>query len=275
MGPMLTNQAPYQARRQSRPPGRPWLAALLVVLLAAGAAGGLVAGAWYALCRSGLFWVTDVVVEGELRRLDAPAVQELAGITPQTSLVGFSTAAVRGRLEAHPWIERAQVDRLWPDRVRITVRERRPLALVLRQGSLFYVDARGRIFAPVEPGDLLDYPVVSGIDDPAAGGRAGRSSLQRALDFLVLAGPGSHALPRQNISELRLTEEGTWIMFLANRPFPIHLGKMEGVGTLYRRVAKVLETLYKKKLFDDTAYLRLDFRPADHRPVEVLVGMRS
>ncbi len=275
MGPILTNQAPYRGRRRNGLASRPWLAVLLVLLLAAGAAGALAGAAWYALCRSGLFWVTDVVVRGELRRLDEPAVQELAGITGQTSLFAFSAAAVRARIEAHPWVERARVERLWPDRVRITVRERRPLALVVRRGTLFYVDAQGLVFAPVEPGDQLDYPVISGIDGPGAGGRTGRPPLRQALDFLVLAGNGSHALPRQNISELRLTREGTWIMFLASRPFPIHLGTMDGVARLYRRVAKVLETLYKKKMFDDTAYLRLDFRPAGRRPVEVLAGMRS
>jgi len=272
MGPMLTDQAPYRRRPARRNrlaaswPLRPLFLAAAASLFAIAAAAGL----WYVAAHSPFFRVAEVAVEGELRRLDASTVQELSGITAQTSLCAFSVRRVQQRLEAHPWIERARVERCWPDRVRLVVRERRPLALVVRQGRLFYVDRRGRIFAPVEAGDLLDYPIVSGPAGRLEERRAGLPLLQRAVEFLVLAAHGSHALPRQNISEMRLTEKGDWLLFLASRPFPIHLGRLEDRGTTYRLLAKSLETLYRKKLFDRIAYIRLDLRPA-----EVLAGLRG
>ncbi len=268
MGPMIENKTPYRQRRRTAEE-RHWLGLVVVGLGLAAVLAAAGYGLWYGLRHSALFIVNEVAVEGELRRLDEATVQELAGITPRTSLLGFTAAAMRERIEAEPWVERAWVEKLWPNRLRITVRERRPLALANRDGRLFYMDAKGVIFAPVQPGDTLDYPVIAGLGEEEIS-EVKQAALRRALTFLDLAGRGRQVLPRQNISELRVTEDGGLVLILASNPFPIHLGTTDKMDTAYYRLARVLARLYRKKEFEITAYIRMDYQPG-----RVLVGLRG
>jgi len=73
------------------------------------------------------------------------------------NLLRLPLAEVRLRLAANPWIAAAEVAKELPDRLRVTVAERRP-AVLLRSGgallqgdaeALVYADASGRPIAPV------------------------------------------------------------------------------------------------------------------------------
>jgi hypothetical protein len=81
------------------------------------------------------------VPAGWVRRELAP----LAG----RNLLRLPLAEVRQRLAANPWIAAADVAKQLPDRLRVTVLERRP-AVLLRSGeALLFADAAGRPIAPV------------------------------------------------------------------------------------------------------------------------------
>lgn len=79
-------------------------------------------------------------------------------------------------LEALPWVQHATVMRLLPDRIRLSIVERKPIAFV-RQGSrIELVDASGILLAMREEGDNAQaephysFPVVTGVSssDPAS-----------------------------------------------------------------------------------------------------------
>ena len=84
------------------------------------------------------------------------------------------------------------------------------------------------------------------------------STLHEALLFLKYASRGDALLPKQNVSEVHVTDEGNIIVFLVDRPFPIYLGK-GNIRTKYYRLAKVLHKLYKRHLFAETTYIRMDY----------------
>ncbi len=89
----------------------------------------------------------------------------------------------RAQLEAMPWIEHATVMRLLPNRIRVHVEERVPIAFARQGGSIGLVDANGVLLdvPPDAPGSYA-FPVVAGIraeDSPAA--RAERMKLYAAF----------------------------------------------------------------------------------------------
>jgi cell division protein FtsQ len=84
-------------------------------------------------------------VDGQLSRLTPLQVATAAGVTPDEHLFDADLAAVRARIEALPWVAQARVSRVWPDRIAIRVRERRPYA---RWGESALLDEQGRIFVP-------------------------------------------------------------------------------------------------------------------------------
>jgi cell division protein FtsQ len=74
----------------------------------------------------------------------------------------ISLAERRQTLEEIPWVESATVRRVFPDRLRVHIRERTPVAF-LRQGSrLWLVDRYGVLLTPPE-GASYSLPVLSGL----------------------------------------------------------------------------------------------------------------
>lgn len=70
----------------------------------------------------------------------------------------------RAMLQEISWVEAAAVARDWPDRLRVTVRERVPVAFLRTPGGLFLVDARGIIMErPARA--AFTFPVITGFSE--------------------------------------------------------------------------------------------------------------
>lgn len=67
------------------------------------------------------------------------------------------------KIEEHPWIARAEVERFFPDKVVIRVVEREARAII-DLDYLYYVDRGGEVFKMLDATDVLNYPVITGID---------------------------------------------------------------------------------------------------------------
>jgi len=82
------------------------------------------------------------------------------------SLVRFDSAEARRRIEALPWIEKAQVLSVLPNRLDVKVRERRPFAIWRREGRDVLVDRSGRVLSDVRTGAVASLPVIFGAGAP-------------------------------------------------------------------------------------------------------------
>lgn len=115
---------------------------LIIVALTAVAASTL---GW--LVRRPLFELDDIAVSGfEQQKLTRVTAEELrrAGVTRiDGNFFTVNLADVRARFEAAPWIRHAEVRRVWPNRIEVSIEEHRPLAhwadgrLVNTFGELF------------------------------------------------------------------------------------------------------------------------------------------
>ena len=141
------------ARRQR---ARRWLAwrglvALFVVL-------AVVAGSVWLVFFSSVLSVADVNVEGN-QVLDPRAVRRAAEVPTGEPLATVDLDAIAARVETLAAVRSVDVSRAWPDKVRIAIRERMPVAVVERDGVVHGLDKEGVIFTryPSAPRDL---PVV-------------------------------------------------------------------------------------------------------------------
>lgn len=113
----------------------------------------------------------------------------------------------RAQLEQMPWVEHATVMRLLPNRLRVQVTERVPVAFVRQGSTLGMVDANGVLLdiPPDAPGNpSYSFPVITGIkaQDDAAG-RAQRMKLYASfLKDLDSDGKGTSSL----LSEVDLSD---------------------------------------------------------------------
>ncbi len=68
----------------------------------------------------------------------------------------------RRRLLGIDWVEDASVSRIWPDRVEVRIRERKPVAFVFFHSGVFLIDAQGVLLDPPEQAQF-SFPVLRGV----------------------------------------------------------------------------------------------------------------
>jgi cell division protein FtsQ len=130
-------------RRRSVLPSllKPLTVALLVVALPL----GLVT--W--VLTTGRFELRDVLVDGASPRIPLMGVRRDLAPFFGDNLVLLSLPAVEETLRRDPWIDTVEVSKELPDRLRVAVTERRPVALLMRGNRLVFADSGGRAIAPV------------------------------------------------------------------------------------------------------------------------------
>jgi cell division protein FtsQ len=78
----------------------------------------------------------------------------------------------RRRLLAIDWVEDAAVSRVWPDRLIVRLRERRPVAFVFFRSGVLLIDRRGMLLDPPAQAQFA-FPVLHGVrEDETEGQRA-------------------------------------------------------------------------------------------------------
>jgi cell division protein FtsQ len=231
------------------------LAGLLAVLLTV-----IIVRGWQALERSGSLRVRQVTVQG-CRTLSERDVLALAEIWQGEPLLGIDLVKAEERVRSHPWIDTVSIRRVWPYGLHVQVQERRPLALINLEeegAGLHYMDQHGRIFAALQPGQDIDFPVLTGISLPA-GASLTEGPAAEAAQFLRLAAQGNPVLPLQAVSEVHVSRNGEIIAYLAERPFPIHLG-YGNIRTRYLHLVKLLERLHRKEKIENIREIRMDYQ---------------
>ena len=138
-------------------------AAILVMLIAAGATYGLAATSAFGFEQLDVTGVT-------LTTSDAIRVQ--VGLDPGTNLVGLATEPIAARVRELPSVRAVEVSVGLPDILRVTVTERRPILVWSVADRRFAVDDGGLLFADVttDPsGATQGTPVVIDQRTSAAG----------------------------------------------------------------------------------------------------------
>jgi cell division protein FtsQ len=139
------------------------------VVAGAAALLGVFTLAWAAQ-GSPLLDVDRVDVVGASRVAPERAVAAV-GVSPGTPLMAVDPARGAARLEALPWVRSAEVRRLFPNRIRIALEERKAAAWAARpEGGFAVLDDTGRVLAetPQRPEGL---PELTGLGVPPVPGQ--------------------------------------------------------------------------------------------------------
>jgi cell division protein FtsQ len=102
------------------------------------------AAAALAVARSPLFPLTVVELTHPLGKTTRAELERALRGRLGGNFFGAAPDEVRAALEALPWVRRASVRRVWPDRLQVTLEERTPLA---RWGEHALIDVHGERFS--------------------------------------------------------------------------------------------------------------------------------
>lgn len=220
-------------RRRPSPPRRRkrslWLALvkpLTTAIALVALPGGLVA--W--VLTSSRFCLRELVVEGT-HRVPAERLRHSLAPLRGENLVRLSLTKVEALLRSQPWLEAVEIEKILPDRVRVTVRERRPAALLAgTNGALVWADARGRSIAPVAPGeDTAGFLVIDLAGATPSVPEAMARALRAAADLRVSNPDWGGALTRVDV----LGEED-FRLHTRDLPFPLLVRQGDLVSKVHR-----------------------------------------
>lgn len=151
------------------------------------------------------FGIDQVTLKGHHFSFDRDIFDALDLANVRT-FAALDTAAVKARIERLPWVDTAELTRVYPGRLDIRVTERKPYALWTRADRHYLIDKTGRVLAAVSGAQLPDLPRVSG--EGAAADAAGlMESLARYPEIAARMGEAERVSERR--WRLKLTNATT------------------------------------------------------------------
>ena len=199
--------------------------------------------------------------------LDNRALLTLTELGESPFFFGIDEGAIAARLEEYPLIRLARVEKSFPDKLKIAVWGRTPLAIALVSGSESTIpvtfDSEGVVFQIGESVAGYDLPVVSGLTFPDVrlGQRISRTlvTFLSDLERLRTDSPVLFNL----ISELKFVTKNRSgfevVLFTKNYPVRIRIGSTID-SELMKRIVLVLDIVSQQ---DETFSGEIDFRTDD------------
>lgn len=155
--------SPRHRSREAKP-ARPSRAAVRRIILSVLALGTLAFLAWEVKTHLDQWLVIrEVTIDGNNQTSKQDLVERLS-LKPGATLLTVSPSFLASRLESHPWIKRAVVERQLPHRLAVTVTERRVAAVVRSGNKRWLVDDEGVVLSPVSEDAAPSFPVLTGLD---------------------------------------------------------------------------------------------------------------
>jgi cell division protein FtsQ len=109
------------------------------------------------------FEVREVIVTGTVQVARAEVLERL-GLTSEDTLLSVKASLLAERLESHPWIKRAEITRVFPHTLSVTITERQPAAVLRSSSLVLLLDEEGQVLSVLQPGSEPDLPLLVGMD---------------------------------------------------------------------------------------------------------------
>ena len=260
--PLESEPAP-RSRIAERFP-RFWRSAVLVVKVAVASACVVGGVAVYRLVhdyvlRAPAFAIAQLEVKG-MERVAEEELLDTADVHLGDNVFRRPVEEIRSRVQGHPWIAEATVERRLPGSVSISVEEHEPVAVLSLRG-LYLVSADGTVFKPVELGDPVDLPVVTGLDEGEfVRNRAFRTAVLLEVVALMHEYRSAGLWRREPIAEIRVEPSGGLSLRVGEDAMLVRLGR--GPHRLkLRRLRRILDRLDESESRAEYVYLDNARRP--------------
>jgi cell division septal protein FtsQ len=190
------------------------------------------------------FRVREVEVEGG-QKIPKETLRSLTVVEGMPNLFSVELKEVVRRLESHPWIERVQVKKVFPNKILVQIEEKKPMAII-QLGELYYIDTKGEIFSPVGEKDEYNYPYLTGLTrqvlekDPVEA----RRLINKALELLRIVDQDK-VPPLGEVSEIHMEKALGIHCFTKAEGVEVKLG-WEDFGEKLKRLSVIWSDLRKR-----------------------------
>ncbi|HRR41396.1 MAG TPA: FtsQ-type POTRA domain-containing protein [Syntrophales bacterium] len=174
----------------------------------------------------------------------------VSGVKPATNILALNVDGIARKIKMNPWVEEVSVVRELPNRLIIEIQERKPIALVKREDSLYFMDGQGVIFKKFE-GEEANLPVLTGCGE---GGKEDPVLIGKSIELINLLS-ASNSFPQiKNVSEIHGEEVLGFSIFL-DSGLCLRVGFGDYEGKL-KRLKSVLADLARRNV--NPGFLTID-----------------
>jgi cell division protein FtsQ len=179
------------------------------------------------------------------RFVSSDAIAEKFDADMGRSVVRVPLTERRKAIESLAWIDQAGVQRVLPNRIRVEITERSPVAFLRTQRDLSLVDSHGMILErPAEA--EFHFPVVSGIDEsmPQVSREQRMNLFVQFMKEIELNEPGADdhisEVDLSDFADLRVTVTGLGSTLVSGQAILVHFGDSD-FGNRYRLLAENID----------------------------------
>ncbi len=216
---------------------------------------------YYQLLTCSVFCIKDInnIDVTGTQRLSSAQLLKMANLDGQTNLLALRPALVEQRLQAHPWIARAELERRWPNRLTLRLTERQPVALVQLE-ELYYTDRHGSLFKLLSPADPHDFPVITGLSrEHFPAGQSPPSVLvSRLMELLDLLQQAPPPVNFSQVAEIHVDPERGFTIYLSGLKTALDLGFTD-LAKKIKKLARVWPFLAQRGYLARTGRINLDY----------------
>jgi cell division protein FtsQ len=201
-----------------------------------------------------------ILVKG-LLRLTKAEVLAAAGLDRPVNIITLNTSSALNSLTSHPWVNRAELSRSFPDSISLEIVEYKPQAIVNIE-QLYYIDESGVAFKKLDPGENPDLPIISGfpIDDLMNRGPLFLEGIGQIFSLMGILSQRSDEFNINNISEIHFDPDRGLTLFSRRGGLEIKVG-FGSYTEKFARLGRVMAYLKVKDQLAGLFYINLDCPP--------------
>ena len=183
-----------------------------------------------------------VQVEGAFQYIDKQDIKEKISPLVQSGYFSVDLQAIQQAVMSLPWTESIQVQRVWPDRLKLRIYEQKP---VIRWQAHSLLNERGEIFRPMNIDKFQSLPVLYAANE------------QRQQLMQIMHGLGLSLMDQGlYLAEFRVNGRQSWILSMENGLI-IQLGRHQPLEKFSQLIKALLVSgsdLVNKMTYVDMRY---------------------
>ena len=184
------------------------------------------------------FQIESTVVKG-CTQVTEKEILALACIKPSQNILTVNLGEMARNIKVNPWIGDVSIERDLPNRLIIKVREKKAIALVKRNKSLYFMDSNGIIFKKLKNGEKADLLILTGFHENTA--------LAKKFTELIACLSSNNGFPEiRDVSEIHGDKLFGFSLF-TNSNLSLHLG-FENYGGKLQLLKLIMTDLTRKNL---------------------------
>jgi len=224
-----------------------WVIAFsLIGFLMFGAAVGLMKA--YLFCvTSPFFAITDIQVTGN-DQMKTADILAICGIRKGENSVAVKIHEAEQKLVKDPWVESVSIRRELPGTFIIKIKERKPVFFAKKDQTLFFLNIKGQLIAPVTSRNFRSLPMLEL-------GPGGDEVLPQLADFVALFGDPNGPFKLSQVSWLRLSAANGFELYWEPRRMHLAIG-FENWKENLARIASVVSDIKKRKETERVSSIR-------------------